>query len=488
MNRGIQIGVGLKVLFVCGIVALLVAPLQAAEAQRATEDARPNVLFILTDDQSRLDAENMESLRSLVSSRGAKMSRAYATTPQCCPSRASFLTGKYTKNHGVLSNVKPYAWDAFRDSGGDKSTVATWLNDAGYRVGYAGKYMNNYGGQQNATTTTYVPPGYDAWWGWQGGRRDYGREFKINANGEIKSYNATNLHETDYLSDRAEGFVRNSEGRKAPWFFTLATNAPHTPHEALGRHAGEHAGDTMPLPPSYQEEDVSDKPAWVETAAERMPPEEHEGQWRNKMDDQEFIDDAIEDLTTALAETGQSDETYIIYAGDNGCANYANRVYCKGAPYEPSIGIPMSIAGPGIEPQENPALVGNIDVAPTIADWADASVPADVDGRSMAPILENPGADWRSSLMVDFYSAHPYKGLLTSDGKRYFEYETGEREYYDLDEDPWQLQNSYNTLQPEQRDQLSRRLEALRNCSGNTCREADNQPEPADERSRRPAG
>lgn len=103
------------------------------------------------------------------------------TTPHCCPSRATFLRGQYTHNHGTLHGRPPNGgWQKFRSDGRESSTIATWLNAAGYTTGHMGKYLNGYGSEH---TTTYVPPGWDRWWGWQGGYNQFGDHYKINEDG-----------------------------------------------------------------------------------------------------------------------------------------------------------------------------------------------------------------------------------------------------------------------------------------------------------------
>jgi arylsulfatase A-like enzyme len=170
------------------------------EAQSAQQ---PNILFILTDDQAPEDLSGMGNVRNLLVKRGTNFTHAFATTPACCPSRVSFMRGQYVHNHGVLTNDEtPVAgYSGFIELGLQRSTVATWLHDdAGYATFYAGKFLNGY------LKTTYVPPGWDKWYAFSGKAQ---QDYTVNENGALKTYTQDQQHETYYLRDRAETFVRN---------------------------------------------------------------------------------------------------------------------------------------------------------------------------------------------------------------------------------------------------------------------------------------
>jgi arylsulfatase A-like enzyme len=126
-----------------------------AGAGNAEAQTRPNVVLVLTDDQ-RWDTLNvMPTVQSRLAARGVTFENAFVVNPICCPSRASTLTGRYSHSTGVYNNGGPYGgWPAFRTREG--STIATWLRAGGYRTGFFGKYLNNYGGP-------FVPPGWARW-------------------------------------------------------------------------------------------------------------------------------------------------------------------------------------------------------------------------------------------------------------------------------------------------------------------------------------
>jgi N-acetylglucosamine-6-sulfatase len=166
----------------------------------------------------------------------------------------------------------------------------------------------------------------------------------------------------------------------------------------------------------------------------------------------------------------------VVFASDNGFMLYQHRLYSKGFPYEESLGIPFVVRGPrvrqGVVSQE---LVANIDLAPTIADWAGVQAPKYVDGRSLVPLLEGTSAPWRRYLLFEYFlSGHPFTGVRTAAGESYIEYKNGEKEYYDLRMDPWQLRSAHTDPQNAERlAQLSRTLSVLKDCQGEGCRTAD---------------
>ena len=198
--------------------------------------------------------------------------------------------------------------------------------------------------------------------------------------------------------------------------------------------------------------------------------------WRERMKSLMGVDAMVKDLVETLIDTGQMSHTYIVFASDNGFLLYQHRLYSKGFPYEESQGIPLVVRGPGVRRGVvSQQLVANIDLAPTIAEWAGIQPPAYVDGRSLVPLLEDTATSWRGYLLFEYFlSGHPYVGVRTAVGESYIEYEDGEKEYYDLRVDPWQLRNaSADPHNAERLAQLSQILSALKDCEGAGCRAAD---------------
>jgi N-acetylglucosamine-6-sulfatase len=452
---------------------------------------RPNILFILTDDQDAGSVSEMPNVRSLLAERGTTFDRAFATTPLCCPSRASILRGQYAHNHKVWTNRMPDGgFKRFRELGREGSTVATWLDEAGYHTGFIGKYLNEYGSYDRPNT--HVPPGWDRWVGYQGGPHQQSGEgaFKVNNQGKVARVDAVAGYDTDYFARKAETYVRNRKANK-PWFLMVATNAPHVPAQATGRNDNSYAGRTMPKTPAFNEADVSDKaaawrdkPRLPEECAQRRPKEhgerlrcvpEADERWRDRMESLRDVDDMVGGLLAVLREEGFAQNTYVVFASDNGFALYQNRIFSKGAPYEPSQRIPLIVRGPGVQGgRVDDRLVANIDLAPTFAQWAGARTPDFVDGRSLVLVLNNPDGPWRTRLLFEHrLGSHHYEAVRTGADKVYIEYPlTGETEYYDLIEDPYELDGQSEEPPP----QLEGQLRDLARCAGASCRAVDGGP------------
>ena len=478
------------------ILLCLFAGMTAAERQPLAQEQpqKPNVLFILTDDQAPEDLANMANVQSLLVNQGISFTNAFATNPVCCPSRVSFMRGQYAHNHGVLTNVAGTGgYSKFKELGLQDSTIATWLNDAGYSTFYAGKFLNGYGGGD-----TYVPPGWDEWYAFENADSVH-EDYTVNENGVLTTYTQDQQHETYYLRDRAKAFVRDHAQEGAPpWFAWVSTHAPHGPYTIAPEFQGSYDGVEMPRPLSYNEADVSDKPAWIQAqplldddcSIDKGNLDCHEQvveKWRARQESLKSVDVMVRDLIGALAETNQLERTYVVFASDNGYMLYRHRAHAKSVPYEESQGIPLVVRGPGVvrDPEEqlrdtSEKLVANIDLAPTIAEWAGIEAPSYVDGRSLAPLLEgSPTPSWRQQLLFESWVERdayrtPYGGARTAEGETYVEYESGEKEYYDLRTDPLQLDSTHSTQENAERlGALSETLAGLRSCEGAGCRAAD---------------
>ena len=428
---------------------------------------RPNILFILTDDQTAASISEMPKLQSLVVQKGTKFNNFFVTTPRCCPSRATFLRSQYAHNSRIKGNALPQGgFQKFRRQEQDRSTVATWLNDAGYETAYIGKYLNNY------DDATYIPPGWDQWYGWQGHYYSP-EEYEINENGRIVSYKRDRQHDTDLLRDEAVRFVESREGEKEPFFMYLTPNAPHRPAYVAERHEGMFSDTRMPRPPSFNELNVSDKPGLVqnELLLPRSRQKRLEDLYRRQLESLQSVDDMGGDLVQTLRETGQLNDTYIIYSSDNGFFYGEHRRENKSFAYEEATKVPFVVRGPGVPVQELDHLAINNDFAPTVADLAGVEPPRFVDGKSLEPLLGWPAPDvrsWRKRFLIELWDPD-YKALRTPRYK-YVEYATGGRELYDLRKDPYELRSRHRTAPPTLLKKLGKDLDLLRNCSAAQCR------------------
>jgi N-acetylglucosamine-6-sulfatase len=454
-----------------------VAPPPPPSAPPATRDARPNVVFIVADDLDWSGIEHMPALKALFTHSGTTFTNSYVTTSVCCPSRSSFLTGQYVHNHGVLDNRFPLGgFRKFFESGKEKSTIATWLQEAGYRTGLIGKYLNFY--PQRVKNPTYVPPGWDYW------RAVFFPEsyleYQINENGKVETYGATpDEYLTDMLRNKALDFFSHAKNDPRPFFLYLAPLAPHAPAEPAARHANALPGIQAPRPPSFNEEDVSDKPEWVR----RLPLMTEEttartDEWyRRRAQSMLAVDEMLTTLVDSLHDSGRLENTYLIFTSDNGFQLGPHRMdHGKGDGYEESIRVPLIVRGPGVPTGARvDAPVLNIDVAPTIAELTGARAADFVDGRSFVPFLRGiKPKTWRKDFLIEHWTDEEdgipnYLGLHTSEHV-YLEYPSGERELYDLKRDPYQMQ-SVHASAPALAQKLAARLASLKDCKAAGCRD-----------------
>ena len=457
---------------ICLLLVVGVFSLKCDSRNAESDQQKPNILFILTDDQETGSLSEMPELQALLVEEGTTFENAFATDPLCCPSRATFLRGQYAHNHQIEDNGPPLGGhEKFRELGLDRSTVATWLDEAGYETAYLGKYMNGY------DDTTYVPPGWDEWFGWLGNYYSPAGEYRLNNNGHIETYNRLQIHDTDLLRKKAVSFLENRVGDDEPFFMWLATNAPHPPAYVAKRHERMFSDSPLPSPPSFNEADVSDKPKWLRRSNERLNESEVEvleRLYRRHLAALQSVDDTIGALVDTLDETGQLDDTYIVFASDNGVFFGEHRLTKKGIAYEEAIRIPFVVRGPGVATQRVDQLVVNNDFAPTVADLAGVTPPDFVDGKSFAPLLrsEKPGLEeWRRGFLVEHYGPE-YQALRTNE-YAYIEWPNGDRELYDLEKDPYQLRSLHQTADPALLEGFASRLDRLRNCSAEQCRTAE---------------
>ncbi len=437
---------------------------------------RPNIVFMLVDDLDVRTTDMMPRLPALIGQHGITFNRAYVTQSLCAPSRASILTGQYPHNHRVLDNTGPNGgFGAFR-RGQEGSTLATWMRAAGYRTALVGKYINGY---PTAARPDYIPPG---WSEWRAQLSDLTADryinYFLNENGTVVPYGAKESeYETDVLSSRAVSFIEKAAADKVPFFLYLATDAPHLPAIPAPRHATLLAGTVAPRVPSFNEADVSDKPAYVRNADLMTPAEV------KKLDRTEAsrlrtmlaVEDMISDVLTVLAANQLLDQTYVFFMSDNGLMLGEHRlVTTKNVTYEEAIRVPLIVMGPGISAatHDNEHFVLNIDIAPTLAELTGTTVPDTIDGRSFVPLLRGESVgDWRREAMSEMIS---YTGGLTATVRTpdyaYTELESNERELYDMRGDPYQLTNVQRRADPAVLQALSARLGQLTGCRRATCR------------------
>jgi arylsulfatase A-like enzyme len=486
------------------LTALLTFACSGERAESSNSSTtQPNIIFILTDDLDYASAQKMPTLNSELIEKGTSFENSFISHPVCCPSRTTILTGLYDHNHDVRSNNPPDGgFQKFVSEGLEKNTIATHLQQSGYKTVLFGKYLNGYPGNEGPS---YVPSGWDEWYGKLDGQKLY--NYRINENGEAVSYgNDTEDFFTDVLSGQVTDFVHRASSDSKPFFMYIAPTAPHGPATPAERHKGTFANEKISHPPSFDEEDVSDKPSFVRNLSRFSDDEASkiDDYYRQRMESMLAVDDMVASLIQELEVSGKLDNTFIFFTSDNGFEQGEHRIpKGKNRPYEESAHVPLFVRGPGVLANaKTQKLTVNTDFAPTFADLAGLSFPAD--GRSLKPLLDaEEDSSWRSAILLEKLPVEGSnndeatneedngKGKGKAKGKaggggrqgafeairtqtyKYVEYSDGEKELYDLKADPYELDSLHESADSSLIEDLKTRLHSLESCSNKGCKEAE---------------
>jgi N-acetylglucosamine-6-sulfatase len=450
--------------------------------------ARPNVVVMMTDDQTAASVRYMEQTTALLAAQGTTFEQSIATFPLCCPSRATHLTGQYAHNHGVLHNSGPFGGYLRL---GHANTLPVWLQNAGYRTMQVGRYLNGYEYAHG------IPPGWSDWHtSPHSAAFNYSR-WKVNENGSLKSY-PEGAHPDEYLTDfqarRASELIEQAAPGDRPFYLQLWFVAPHrggprdpddpttigTPSPAL-TDRDRFATVPMPRSPNFDEANMLDKPQVVAdrsrfTAQAAADIEEN---WRQELESLRAVDRAVARVVGTLERAGELENTLIVFTSDNGFMHGEHRARGeKVLLYEESVRVPLIMRGPGI-PQSfrDPRPVANIDVVPTIVDATGVTPLRTLDGRSLLDLVEDQSVWWGRDLLIEngkgANNVPPYRVIRTNRFVYAEHLSTGEIELYDLERDPYQLRSvdGFDRYEAVQRD-LAARLRLLKNCAGRGCQKA----------------
>jgi N-acetylglucosamine-6-sulfatase len=429
----------------------------------AAAGARLNIVVILSDDERADSNIRMRHVQRLLAAHGVTFVNAFATTSECCPSRASILTGQYSHRTGVVQNFGLRSYPQFDE----RSNLAVWLHDAGYETALVGKYLNDY----TVYGHHHVPRGWSDWQAIDSRPEEKYYDYSVNENGKLVHYGtAASDYSTDVLADKAARFV---EKAREPFFLYFAPIAPHLP--AIPAERDISTPLTLPRPrPDFNERDLSDKP-WhplyrrvLGFAAVHYLDREIEGRQLRALRE---LDRKVAQLVRSLEERGVLDRTIIVYASDNGFLWGEHRLGGKIWPYEESIRVPLVVRVPwrNVWGTNDRHIVLNIDFASTIAALAGVRPRLEQDGRSIVPLLRGHSPKWRKDFLVEYLGASvfydggppPFRALRTTRWL-YVEYLNGWRELYDLRRDPYELGNlAREAGHAAVKARLARRLQAL---------------------------
>lgn len=512
------------------MVTILVVPIAAnaavgsapANHQSAirTPDRRPNFVVIMTDDQTLEQLSAVPQLRAALAPRGVEFTNSVVSYPLCCPSRATFLTGQYSQNHHVDSNGDGGTGEAtaseveavnrvepegeFQFHAAEDTALPVALSAAGYYTGFVGKYLNGYGsGQGGNSAADRVPPG---WTDWRALVEPYvSRYWSVHLNIRGTLTDLSGEFQSDVYAAQAEDMLDRASSSGQPFYVQVAFSSPHASADRnsiyADRDATAYPGAVAPRPRSFDEYDTYDKPQFLQdfyaplTATDETDIDQF---YRSQLRSLRSVDDAALRLVERLRSLDELDDTVIIFTSDNGLFHGEHRI--KGGkflPYEESIRVPLLISGPVVSSAlagtTIDAPVANIDLAPTILDFAQADALAPADGRSLRPLVEGLDENWSANysawapgpartrpillrgmklIRQDQFPEVAYTAVRAG-GWVYVKWKTPggpQFELYDLEADPNQLVNlaGQSRVRSVQR-RLERQRRLLQNCRAASC-------------------
>lgn len=443
---------------------------------------KPDVVFVLLDDlrwdalgymqHPFVETPHIDRLRQ----QGAMMENAFVTTSICCPSRATFLTGTLASRHGVIDNeTSEYNPEV-------TPPLTKFLQEAGYTTAMIGKWHMGPNGAPR--------PYFDYWLSFKG--QGVYENPLFNINGQDLPHEG---YTTDLLTDYAVKFIEN-QPKDRPFFCMLSHKAVHEPFQPATRHKDAFGAEAVTPEPASWSDDFSSKPGWQR----REHTGDHRWNYRTRVREQEqlpesiplepwkstskyveqlrclaAVDDGIGRLLEALRKRGTLDNTLIVFTSDNGYFHLEHRRWDKRLAYEESMRIPMVVVYPGqIEPGSTVSqLVTNADFAPTVLDYAGASIPPGMQGKSMRPLFEDAKLAWRDAVFYEYWTdlVHtiPTMTALRTDRYKLVTYpEINDiDELYDLQSDPHEMRNlSGEPAHAELHASLSARLARAKEQAG----------------------
>jgi arylsulfatase A-like enzyme len=419
---------------------------------------RPNIVFLLSDDQSygTMGHEGESWMRTpgmdRLAAEGVRFTRAFVTTSLCSPSRASFLSGRWARSHGVLDNQTELP------SG--LPTFASELGAAGYDTAYIGKW--HMGSQRER-------PGFDVSASYIGQGTYQDGVFELN--GEPVE---TEGWVDDVATDYALEFL--GEERDAPFLLVVGFKSAHTPYQPAERLLDLYESATLAPPPNaaaippyprFEElnrlvaEGIQRTPYgvpedWVGLLGKaRKTRHPKEGaNWLKPMRRAYHqliagVDENVVRILDLMDELGLTENTIVVYASDNGLCNGAHGTFVKRAAYEESIRVPLLVRyppliGPGTSIDR---LALNVDLAPTLLELAGVEAPGTMQGRSLVPLLEGREAEWRTSFVYENFYEPPFETptlyALRTETWKLVEYPgfPGWTQFFNLVEDPHETEN-----------------------------------------------
>jgi N-acetylglucosamine-6-sulfatase len=433
-------------------------------------DTRPNIILITTDDMNKTDLRWMPQTRKLLGKAGVTLDGFISSNPICCPARAEILTGQHGQNNGVHYNDGP--WGGYKVLKEPGNHVGSWLKASGYKTAFVGKHMNGWEdtAKRQRGWTIFNPI-------MKGVYKPY--DMTMFNNGRPRRYR--NVHTSDLVGNLTVRYINRFSDSRAPFFIWTSQVAPHQmlvkgkwkPPVPAKRHRDLYPKSVPPAlsHPSFNEADVTDKPAYVQRSSKvskRVMVRFHRARIRSLRS----VDDQVGAAVRALRAKGEARNTYIFFTSDNGFLLGEHRLTAKRKPYEQSLRVPLLVKGPGLKAGTTRKQTFSLaDFAPTFLQLADATPRRTLDGRSMMPTLRRGARGYSHHLIqASSRSSEWWWQGVRSDSYVYIRYEDGFEELYDRAKDPAQLRNvadapAYQAVRAE----YAARLARLKDCSGVAC-------------------
>lgn len=413
----------------------------------------PNVVLIVADDQTYPSLSKMPFVSAGVE--WTRFTKAYVNNSTCCPSRSTILTGQYSHHTGVETSHDGENLD-------ESSTLATWLEPT-YHTAFFGKYLNGWPYESIAD----IPPGWDHWMGFVKQAEYF--DYRLNADGTIRSYGRQAFdYSTDVLGEGAVGYL---EDVGEPFFVEFAPKGPHSPMEPAPRDAGAFAGAPVEHSPNFDDSNAG-KPAWWQALEGFRPGRvaRIEEKTRRQWEALQSVDLAVQRIFDTLRDRGILDETYVFYLSDNAVSLGSHRWSGKECAYVECNHVPLLIRSPSGAQRTIDSPVSNGDIAPTIADIAQVEPSIPVDGTSLLALLDGSASSLDRGVLLrcgpprDVANDPPECWGIRTERWTYIEtVGTGEKELYDLDADPYELNNlDGNPDYADVEADLAARMAALR--------------------------
>jgi N-acetylglucosamine-6-sulfatase len=445
-----------------GLSMLGAAPAEAAahHGKKRAGASLPNIIHICTDDMRSddIDLQIMPQLSRIFASPSLKFDNHSVPFTLCAPSRVSILTGLEPHNHGVLTDHSPGGYAGYQPLEGNSLPV--WLTNAGYYVGHVGKFINEY----DVIAPNHVPPGYADWRAMSCSFEKY-TNFTLNENGTQVSYD-NGEYTTDVFVQKVLDFIAAAPQPFALFFWP---NCCHWPAVPAAQDAGTFANVPMPISPSFNEADVSDKPRAVRKLPllRRKQIAKIENKWRTRAECLQSLDRGMKTIMDALQTAGLLSNTHIMFTSDNGIVEGEHRIQKeKNVLYEEGVTVPLLWHQPSGYNQNCKQPVSNIDTTAAMVELSGATAQRVLDGESLTPLLADVDAPWKTAALI---KSKRTTGICTSHF-RYIEWSNGDRELYDMTIDPYQLDNkqgqsAYQDIQQS----CATALATLEVCAGDSC-------------------